>query len=604
MFRADSVSLHSGLNVDLSELISRHTPVFIRSYGKGGLATAHFRGTAASHTGVIWNGMPLNSPMRGTTDLSQLPLFFVDNLLVLPGGSSLTVASGALGGIIFLENQPEWQVNAIKLSLERGSFNTMRTMAKVQWGRSKFQTVTRIFLEKSENNYPFFNNGVLPHRRDTLFNGDFGKKALLQELYFRTGNGLTFHARGWIQQNDRNFPPLMSYEGDARTEFQKDDQYRLNAGLKKFTGKLSYQYTAGWNHARMDYFHQSKTHQYILRDAQSREESWSNQFRIQYRLPRLVLTASADAAWVTVNSEEKVKMEGYEKRRGETGWMLQGQYQTSGRSGLYLIYRGEWYDGEFIPLIPSAGGEWKVLETFPLTMKMNVTRNYHKPGLNDLYWNPGGNPELLPEEGFTGEIMLSAAGKKETNFLNQEISLYFSDIRNWIMWQPAANGAWYWEATNIDLVRAYGAEYNFSSMLQSGNWKFVSSGNYAYTRAFRPHALSGPGSSGRSQLIYLPVHAANLHLAVSLKTWSLLGDLSFTGQRLTQMSDPQRPDGLTLPPFGLLNTSLQKHFSGKNLEWGIKWKVENLLNARYQQILWRPMPERNYSLTLTLAIKK
>jgi iron complex outermembrane receptor protein len=98
MVRADSMSLHSGLTTDLSELISRNTPVFIRSYGKGSQATAHFRGTSASHAGILWNGMPLNSPMRGYSDLSQLPLFFVDNLWVLHGGSSLTVAPGALGG--------------------------------------------------------------------------------------------------------------------------------------------------------------------------------------------------------------------------------------------------------------------------------------------------------------------------------------------------------------------------------------------------------------------------------------------------------------------------------------------------------------------------
>jgi iron complex outermembrane receptor protein len=444
---------------------------------------------------------------------------------------------------------------------------------------------------------------VLPHRRDTLINGNFRKKALLQEFYFRTDNNLTIQLRGWIQQNFRNLPPLMSYEGDARTEYQKDGQYRLSAGVKKYTERSVYQYTGGWNFARMDYFHQSKMHQFILSDAQSREESWFNQFRFQYRLDKMILTVSGDAVLAKVRSFEKVKSEGYKKWRGETGWMLQWQFRPSDRSGYYLISRGEVFEKQIIPFIPSAGGEWKLTKDFPLLLKMNITRNYHKPGLNDLYWNPGGNPELLPEEGFTGEIMLAADGKRKSSFLNQELSFYFSDIRNWILWQPSVSGAWYWEATNIDLVRAYGAEYNFSSTIRRGHWTYGTSGNYAFTRTFRPALPAGSGYSGKSQLIYIPRHTANLHLSVSHKFWSLLGDLAFTGKRETQMAE-QQSTGMPLPEFWLLNTSLQKHFPGKSVDWGIKWKVENLLNARYQQILWRAMPERNYSLTLTVRFKR
>ena len=69
--------------------------------------------------------------------------------------------------------------------------------------------------------------------------GDYGKIAALQEVYYRTDNNLTFQARGWIQKNRRNLPPLMSYEGSPRTEYQKDDQYRLNIGAKKYSEKIS-----------------------------------------------------------------------------------------------------------------------------------------------------------------------------------------------------------------------------------------------------------------------------------------------------------------------------------------------------------------------------
>ncbi len=87
--RPDSLARATTLTTSLSDLISEYTPVFIKSYGHGSTATASFRGTAATHTQVLWNGMNLNSPMRGIADLSLLPVFFTDDVYLLHGGSSM-----------------------------------------------------------------------------------------------------------------------------------------------------------------------------------------------------------------------------------------------------------------------------------------------------------------------------------------------------------------------------------------------------------------------------------------------------------------------------------------------------------------------------------
>lgn len=71
--RPDSLALRSGLSVNLSELLAASSPVFVKSYGPGGMATAHFRGTAASHSRIVWNGLNLNSPMRGLPTFHCFP---------------------------------------------------------------------------------------------------------------------------------------------------------------------------------------------------------------------------------------------------------------------------------------------------------------------------------------------------------------------------------------------------------------------------------------------------------------------------------------------------------------------------------------------------
>ncbi|MBO7134440.1 MAG: TonB-dependent receptor, partial [Bacteroidales bacterium] len=54
----------------LSEVLSENTSVFVKTYGRGSLSTASFRGTTASHTKVSWNNVSLSSPMLGMVDMS------------------------------------------------------------------------------------------------------------------------------------------------------------------------------------------------------------------------------------------------------------------------------------------------------------------------------------------------------------------------------------------------------------------------------------------------------------------------------------------------------------------------------------------------------
>ena len=63
--KMDTALLKRLNNVPMSQLLIQHSPVFIKTFGPGGIATASFRGTTASHTLVLWNGFQLNAPTLG-----------------------------------------------------------------------------------------------------------------------------------------------------------------------------------------------------------------------------------------------------------------------------------------------------------------------------------------------------------------------------------------------------------------------------------------------------------------------------------------------------------------------------------------------------------
>ncbi len=604
--RPDSISRIATLTTSLSELISEYTPVFIKSYGRGSTATASFRGTAATHTQVLWNGMNLNSPMNGIADLSLLPVFFTDDVYLLHGSSSMAEGSGALGGSVHLNNKVNWDTNFELAGVyEPGSFQTHKSFFKFLLGNKRLKSNTRLFYDGSKNNFPYYNYGVIPQRNDTLRGADYWKAGVLQEFYYRSFTDVIMSFRLWLQKSDRNLPQLMSYEGRECDEFQKDGQLRLQYDLKKYTDKLNYHFFTGINSTTLKYYRATPEFNFVNQDSKSKEKSFQNHIRIFREFDKKTYaTVSADLNYYHVHIYNNVSSEGYTKERFETALLLKWHIKPSDRFAAFVLMRSENYDKHVEPFIPGAGIEWQVTKKWPLLLKSNVARNYHKPTLNDLYWLPGGNPELLPEEGYSGDLSLSWQAGKNRAFFNNEITGFVSFIDNWIVWQPSQSGAYYWEANNVKKVLSRGVEYQFSAGKSWGRLSLKSGGNYSYTHTSNQNAVSSVDESRGKQLIYIPKHKWNTFVAASVKNFTLKYGLEHVGKRYTNSSNEESEYERLLNQYWLSKISLDKTLGLKSFLINLKFTVENLLDESYQSILWRPMPGRFYSFTIGLDYKK
>lgn len=598
--RPDSISMKKGMTFTLSELLSGNSPVFVRGYGLGSQSTASFRGSAASHTQLYWNGTRLNSPSRGYTDLSLLPLFFVDDLFLLHGGSSLSEGTGALGGSIHLQNLPDWDVrNKITAACELSAFHTRKGMARVQAGVGNMRSVSRLMYDSSENDFPFFNVGVIPFKPDTLHNAGYRKAAVMQEFYFRRKSSHIAAFRFWYQKSNRDMPPLMSYQGAPREEYQNDILIRGQLELKRYYTNGTLEYSGGVSRTKMEYFRRTTDPGYINESSESTEESITN--RLKYTRSRsrnFSVNALLEANYYHVEVNDRVKETGYDKSRMEASMLLGTHWKPTRATALFLSSGTEVYDGKTIIFIPSAGFEWQLSTNLPLAMKLNLSRNYHKPGLNDLYWMPGGNPGLLAEDGTSCDIALvNSFGKKHISF-RHELSAFYSTIRNWIIWQPSSTGAWYWEATNLDKVVSRGLEYDFRAQWKHRQWKTVISGNSALTLVSSLGEDVSVDQTRNKQLIYIPKNTANLHATSNYMDWGLTIDVGYTGRRYTQSNNSWTIYESVLNPFWLANVSAQRTIRMHEIEATIKLKADNIFNISYQHVLWRPMPGRFYSVVL------
>ena len=142
---------------NLGELLNTESGTFIKTYGSGSLATSSIRGGSAGHTLVLWNGFSLQSPVLGLLDLSLLPLSSAEEISLQKGGNSALWGSGAIGGVIALNNKSDFN-NKIFTNIKStfGSFGNFNQEVKFGFGNSRVQSVTKLIHQQGENDFKYF----------------------------------------------------------------------------------------------------------------------------------------------------------------------------------------------------------------------------------------------------------------------------------------------------------------------------------------------------------------------------------------------------------------------------------------------------------------
>ena len=153
MRKMDTIVLKAKSTASLSDLLIQHSPVFIKTYGPGGVSTASFRGTTASHTLVLWNGFQLNAPTLGQVDFSTIPVFLVDDIS-LNWGSGTSSNSGGLGGSVNIDNTNRFG-DGFLLDVKRtfGSFSTFGSYYTVGYYGKKVSVRVKTYRNSSQNDF-------------------------------------------------------------------------------------------------------------------------------------------------------------------------------------------------------------------------------------------------------------------------------------------------------------------------------------------------------------------------------------------------------------------------------------------------------------------
>jgi outer membrane cobalamin receptor len=532
-------------------------------------------------------------------DFSQIPVWIVDDVSILYGGSSLAEGSGALGGAVLLENSGEaGKGRFLSLNQEISSFGTLGTQGSLSAGDGKVRTVTRMYWNRSLNDYPFLNKEIRPVEVHRLKGAGYEKGGVLQELYIHPGNRQDLSVQLWYHEGERDIPPLMSYEGPAREEKQADRNLRTSAEWKFHPGILTLSLRSGFADSRIHYLFNPG---YLQTETKSREQSLYNTVQAGLRAgSALSLHLRAEYNRHDAGISDIVSHTGYSHKRNEGGVTASARVRPGRGLVLYVLLRQDWADGTGLPLMPSAGLSYKTGDKTSLCVKGNLARNYNLPSLNDLYWVPGGNPGLKPENSLNADLSVEMLRAGRRSSLKAYVNVFAADVRDWILWKPTH--FWYWEAENIAHVFSRGADLQLGSDFYLGEWILSMKTGYAYTRSTNEGAGPGNDLSRGRQLIYIPLHTSSSQLYVTRRGYFMAWSLCTTGKRFTQPDAGEYDGTEPLDPYLLVDLNLGKSWKAGPGRAGMRFSVYNLLNVSYEAVRSRPMPMRSFAITLQLEL--
>ena len=254
-------------------------------------------------------------------------------------------------------------------------------------------------------------------------------------------------------------------------------------------------------------------------------------------------------------------------------------------------------------MIPAFFIDGVLSEKGNLTLRASISRNHRFPTLNDLYFLPGGNPDLKSEKGFSYDIGASfSTGKAGVFSISGSATWFDSHIEDWIIWLPTTKG--FFSPRNVKKVHAYGVEVKANVGVQFlKGWFFDLNGSYSWTPSINEGEKMSPADqSVGKQLPYVPKHSASLTGRLSWRTWSFLYKWAYYSERFTMSSNDYTLTG-HLPKYFMSNISLEKGLSFKPMDVQLKLAVNNLFNEDYLSVLSRPMPGINFEFFIGITPK-
>lgn len=549
-------------STSLSDLLRFQSNIYIKENGRGATSSPSFRGTGASKTAFVWNGINVNSIFLGQGDINNLNLLSYENIGIKYGGGSVIYGSGAIGGSIHLNNTLDFNKGFHgTLFSEYASFGTINSFIKAKYSNEKLSFSFSANHSQSENDYE------VSEKKFINRNGEYQNTGLNLGLAYRINKNNEFYWQSQHYDSDQHYP--IFDENQTRTKY-KVQTLRSLAGWELNSNKIK-------NDLKLVYLEDNFQYFGDINQAKS-SGGTGKQYIFRNDLDYFV---SKKSSFNLISEYQYNQAEGYQSgiqnpKRNEVNLSL--LYRNGNLEKFYweLGAKYDFVEGYESPFLFSASGKYKVNNWYQTSI--NISRNFKAPTFNDLYWTPGGNPDLKAETSYQAEM------SHYFNYRNFKLGItpYYIKMKDMIQWVPVTPSIW--SPKNVDKVDFYGLETDLSFTKNWTNQKLNSQISYSYTRSVDQET--------KKQLSYVPFHRINFNTNYQYKIIGIFFQALYNSKRFTDNNENK-----FLKDYLVLNAGININ-PVKNIQVG--FKANNITDQIYETVNYYFMPKRNYAISLTL----
>lgn len=583
------------LQQDAGKMLQFLFPIQINSYGLGNISTISVRGTNDDHNSVYWNGLKVNSMTLGSTDISLIPAMLDGNDVI-----NLQKNTHAIGGALNWQNIPDWRNNVkFKWRSDFNSFASFQNSFQLRVGNQRVQWHSAAYYQTAKNNFPYvdvyrFNNPI-----DTMEHNQLKAGGALNSLFFKMKKQQTFSIHNWYNEKHKEVPSIMG-TNEISGRNQKDKSIKTVAKYTKIFSDNELQISVAHTYDYLKYTDKRlptdtflfinssyKTHRLV--HTLSYSDSLKHQLHIQTGY-----TYEMDLA--NVKEYTKTITEHIGEVYGQLSWHLNdfnAAFKLSQPFTSYRYIRPQFViDWQYTPK-----QKW-------YTLALHYADKYHFPDMNDRYWSPGGNPDLIPETAWSlaleNKINVLKHRDKFLHNLNCNVDVYYTKIKNNIVWSPINSVLW--SPKNIKVTQTYGSDLVLNYTLsEQRRFQFNLKTIYSFNKSTIVEDVNNEELKGK-YLRYKPMHTFKSNFYIEQQYFGLGLNYMFQSLRFT---DEENFDFFALKPYHILDAFIT--FKGnikQQHDVQIIFKINNITNVAYQSIRSYAQPLRNYSISLIYNFSK
>jgi vitamin B12 transporter len=581
----DTLTLQQYQMQSMASMLSQQTASFVKLYGFNGLATLNFRGASAAQSAVYWNGVPIQNAALGIADISTLPVLFMNKVSVLQGSAAGLWGSGNVGGALLLENDVpvfDSQSRALSLSGGAGSFNQYSTALKGMLSGKRWFFSANILTQVAQNDFSYEKG----ENELTLSNSRLRSEAIMARVAYKINTPNTLSLSAWQQQYFREIPPAL-FERYS-TKKQTDGSVRLLGEWRRNTTKTSWYARSSFIKDEIHY-----TDDAVLLRSDNTVYQYFQDIGLRRRFGnygQLLIFSPVQVAWINTpaGAQQQTKV------------ALVAAYEKeffANRLNIAISSRDEQIiqSGGLSPrknvFLPGASASFAI--TSWLATRVNVQRTYRLPTLNELYYNPGGNAGLKPEQGWSEEAGYNARFIKGSGTLSHNLTAFNRNIQDWIIWLGGA----IWTPHNIATVHSRGIETENKLTYTLNKWQFHVGINTAYILATTVSSYVPLDGSIGKQIPYSPRYNGNLNAGFTFRQLYFNFNQTYTGYRFITTDESDY-----LLPYYTSNVQLMYNTAFSRHDLQLTFQCNNVFNQRYYVVRDRPMPGINWLVGFKLGI--